>query len=69
MEALGYKFPKDSPLMKKIEGGSEEEIVFSSLEDILGESVTVEWNKSVERGFRLRDACYVSAMENLHDHY
>lgn len=35
MEELGYKIPKESPMMKKLEGGSEVDIVLSSLEDVL----------------------------------
>jgi hypothetical protein len=32
---LGYKIPKNSPLMKKLEGAKEVDIVYSGLEEMM----------------------------------
>lgn len=69
LENLGYKFPKDSPHMKKLEGATEKEIVYTGLEEVMTQAVKENWEFAVQNNWNFRDACMVNAMRKINQHY
>ena len=65
LDILGYKFPKGSPQLKKLEGASELDLVRSGLEEIMQEATRDNWKFAVENDLIFRDACLVKSIKNL----
>lgn len=65
LDILGYKFPKGSPQLKKLEGASELDIVRSGLEEIMQQATRDNWKFAVENDLIFRDACLVKSIKNL----
>ena len=65
VDLLGYRFPKDSPVMKHLEGAKEIDIVYSGLENIMVEATREHWGYAMERPMSLRDACFANSISKL----
>ena len=50
-------------------GGTELEIVYSALDEIMTTAVRENWNYAVEHKLPFRDACLSRAMGKIHQHY
>ena len=57
LRALGYIIPKDSPLLKKLHGGNEVDIVNTGIEDLIQTAVKESLTYSLENDVSLRNAC------------
>merc|ERR1712072_1419536 len=57
LKMLGYRFPENSPLMKKIQGAEEIDIVKSGLEEIMVSAAKDHWAIAHQRNISLREAC------------
>ena len=62
---LGYKFPENSPIMKKIQGATELDIVLSGLEEIMVTSTKENWKYAKKRNLTLREACLGNSLKKL----
>lgn len=62
---LGYRFPENSPLMQKIRGAEEIDIVRSGLEEIMAQATREHWDYAVKRQVSLREACISRSLEKL----
>jgi glutamate dehydrogenase (NAD(P)+) len=69
LEKLGYKFPANSPHMKKLTGATEQQIVYTALEDVMTNACKENWELAVESNMNFRDACLVNAMRKIDLHY
>lgn len=64
LENIGYN-TKDLQLT----GGSELEIVYTALDEIMTTAVKENWEFAIEKDLLFRDACLVRAMNKIHQHY
>ena len=64
LEHIGY----DTKGMK-LTGGSELEIVYTALDEIMTTAVRENWEFAIENDLLFRDACLVRAMNKIHQHY
>ena len=55
--------------MKGLEGGTEIEIVYSSLEEFMSDACMSNWEYAVEKNINFRDACLARAIQKVADHY
>lgn len=62
---LGYRFPENSPLMQRIKGAEEIDIVRSGLEEIMVQATREHWEFSLQRQISLREACITKSLEKL----
>ena len=62
---LGYRFPENSPLMDKIRGAEEIDIVRSGLEEIMVQATKEHWEYAIKRQVSLREACIAKSLEKL----
>jgi len=69
LEKLGYKFPANSPHMKKLTGATEKQIVYTALEEVMTQACRANWQIAVDNNWNFRDACMVNAMRKIHQHY
>jgi len=69
LKAMGYNLPKDSPLLAKMSGGTESDIVRTGMEDMIETAVSENWQYAVDKNLTLRDACYGKALEKMALHY
>ena len=69
IEQLGYRFPKDSPMMKKLQGATELDIVYSGLEEIMTTASRTNWETAVEKNISFRDACLGNAIKKVYRYY
>ena len=65
VELLGYRFPKDSPVMKHLEGAKEIDIVNSALEEIMVTSTEEHWAYAKKKNYTLREACLGNSLQKL----
>ena len=65
IELLGYRFPKDSPVMKHLDGASEIEIVNSALEEIMVSATEEHWKYAKKKNYTLREACLGNSLQKL----
>jgi glutamate dehydrogenase (NAD(P)+) len=65
IELLGYIFPKDSPVMKHLDGASEIEIVNSALEEIMVAATEEHWKYAKKKNYTLREACLGNSLQKL----
>ena len=59
---LGYQIPKNSPLIKKLQGASEEQIVNTTIEDTLQAAARKVWAYSFENEVTLRQGAIGQAL-------
>ena len=69
LKAMGYNLPKDSPLLAKMTGGSELDIVRTGLEDMVETATSENWKFAVDNNMTLRDACIANAMLKMAKRY
>lgn len=69
IEKLGYQFPEKSPILKELHGATEVDLVYSGLEEIMGEAVRDNWEHALKKNICFRDACLSRAMEKIHEHF
>jgi len=69
LEQIGYRFPEDSPHAKGLEGGTEIDIVYSSLEEFMADACKSNWDHAVEHNMSFRDACLSRAIQKVANHY
>jgi glutamate dehydrogenase (NAD(P)+) len=69
LSILGCFIPEGSPYQKHLQGASELDIVLSGLEEIMTSSVKENWEYAIANNLNFRDACYVRAIQKLHEHY
>lgn len=62
LETLGYKIPKKSPHMKNLAGASEIDIVYSGLEEIMGQATKKHWQYAVDHDMCFRDSCFINSI-------
>ena len=65
VELLGYRFPKDSPVMKHLEGAKEIDIVNSALEVIMVTATEEHWAYAKKKNYTLREACLGNSLQKL----
>lgn len=65
LNMLGYKIPKDSPLIKQIEGSKEIDVVNAALEEIMVNATRECWNHAQKRNISLRDATLALILDKL----
>jgi hypothetical protein len=51
---LGYRFPKNSPIIKSIQGAKEIDIVYSGLEEMMVQATKEHWNYAEKNRLTLR---------------
>lgn len=66
LNVVGIKIQENSPLYKNLEGSNELAIVQTGLDDIMTEAVKKHFAYSVQNNVNLRDACYISAIHDMH---
>jgi glutamate dehydrogenase (NAD(P)+) len=69
IEKMGYKFPENSPIRQELHGATEVDLVYSGLEEIMGEAVRDNWEYALKKNICFRDACLSRAMEKIYEHY
>ena len=69
LNLIGFKIPKDSPLMEKLKGAKEIDIVYSGLEEILSQATKENWEFALTRNINLRDACLANALTKLEQRF
>jgi len=65
LKMLGYQFPENSPLMQKIQGATEIDIVNSGLEEIMVNAANDHWQFALEKDISLREACLARSLTKL----
>lgn len=65
LKLLGYNFPPNSPLLEKMRGAKEVDIVYSALEEIMTQATIENWTYAVQNNLSLRDACLANALTKL----
>jgi glutamate dehydrogenase (NAD(P)+) len=65
LKMLGYRFPENSPLMQRIRGAEEIDIVRSGLEEIMVQATREHWEYALKRQVSLREACISKSLEKL----
>jgi glutamate dehydrogenase (NAD(P)+) len=65
LQILGYQIPKDSPLMKRIEGSKEIDVVHSALEEIMVNATKENWDIARTKNISLREATLSNVLTKL----
>ena len=63
---MGVKVPETSPLAMNLEGAKEIDLVHSGLEEIMTTAVRKNWELAQFHNVTLRDACYMSVMQDIY---
>jgi glutamate dehydrogenase (NAD(P)+) len=69
LHAVGVKIHETNPLAKNLEGAKEIDIVHSGLEEIMTTAVRKHWELAQFHNVTLRDACLMSAMQDIYKDY
>lgn len=69
LEKLGYRFPANSPHMKKLTGATEKSIVYTALEEVMTNAIKENWQIAEDNNWNFRDASLVNALRKIHQHY
>ena len=69
LKTLGYRFPANSPILKKVTGAKEIDIVKSGLEEIMVQATQEHWQYAQKHHMSLRYACLTNTLCKLNERF
>jgi hypothetical protein len=64
LQIMGY-----TEMDEQVKGADEIDIVYSALDETMSTAVNTNWKYAVENDLCFRDACLVSSMMKIYNHY
>ena len=69
LKSIGVQIKETSPFYKNLEGAKEIDLVCTGLEEFMTSAVRKHWEYKINNNVTLRDACYITAIKDIHQNY